>query len=216
MYPADRVPRFVASEGPRACGAPGAQNFQPALDMPPSGLTKFAPNQPARGSLFSARRRLGLKEEGRAHWGARVRSLKEEGTEPAPVLTALFRAARLRARARARARRVRIGVPACGRASVTPSSRSAARVDGPVPRGMPSRYFRGLRVSSRSAARVDGLLPRRMKLLHCDEISELGFAARKHSRYCLHTSECMLPEIAMLPAERSRNDLSVDGVRRTA
>jgi hypothetical protein len=42
------------------------------IDMPPSGLTKFAPNQPARGSLFSARRRLGLKEE---------------GTEPAPVVT---------------------------------------------------------------------------------------------------------------------------------
>ena len=42
------------------------------IDMPPSGLTKFAPNQQARGSLFSARRRLGLKEE---------------GTEPAPVVT---------------------------------------------------------------------------------------------------------------------------------
>jgi threonine dehydrogenase-like Zn-dependent dehydrogenase len=26
----------------------------------------------------------------------------------------------------------------------------------------------------------------------------------------------LLPEIAMLPAERSRNDLNVDGVRRTA
>jgi Domain of unknown function (DUF4188) len=42
------------------------------IDMPPSGLTKFAPIQPARGSLFSARRRLGLKVE---------------GTEPAPVVT---------------------------------------------------------------------------------------------------------------------------------
>jgi Domain of unknown function (DUF4188) len=32
------------------------------IDMPASGLTRFAPSQPARGSLFSARRRLGLKE----------------------------------------------------------------------------------------------------------------------------------------------------------
>ena len=36
------------------------------------GTHRVAPNQPARGSLFSARRRLGLKEE---------------GTEPAPVVT---------------------------------------------------------------------------------------------------------------------------------
>ena len=41
------------------------------IDMPQAGLTKFAPMQPARGSLFSARRRLGLKE----------------GTEPPPVVT---------------------------------------------------------------------------------------------------------------------------------
>jgi len=38
--------------------------------MPASGLTRFAPSQPARGSLFSARRRLGLKE----------------AAEPAPVV----------------------------------------------------------------------------------------------------------------------------------
>jgi Monooxygenase af470-like len=33
------------------------------IDLPRTGLTKFASVQPARGSLFSARRRLGLKEE---------------------------------------------------------------------------------------------------------------------------------------------------------
>jgi Domain of unknown function (DUF4188) len=32
------------------------------IDMPSTGLTKFAPVTPARGSLFSARRRLGLRE----------------------------------------------------------------------------------------------------------------------------------------------------------
>jgi hypothetical protein len=32
------------------------------VDMPPIGLAKFAPNVPARGSLFSARRRLGIRE----------------------------------------------------------------------------------------------------------------------------------------------------------
>jgi hypothetical protein len=31
------------------------------IDMPPTGMTKFAPTQPARGSMFSARRRLGLR-----------------------------------------------------------------------------------------------------------------------------------------------------------
>ena len=48
------------------------------VDMPPSGLTKFAPVQAARGSLFSARRRLGLKA----------------AAEPAPVVVteeALYR-----------------------------------------------------------------------------------------------------------------------------
>jgi fumigallin biosynthesis monooxygenase-like protein len=32
------------------------------IDMPPVGLAKFAPLKPARGSMFSARRRLGLRE----------------------------------------------------------------------------------------------------------------------------------------------------------
>ena len=34
------------------------------IDMPPVGLAQFAPVEPARGSLFSARRRLGKREEG--------------------------------------------------------------------------------------------------------------------------------------------------------
>jgi hypothetical protein len=34
------------------------------IDMPPTGMTKFAPTQQARGSMFSARRRLGLLSEG--------------------------------------------------------------------------------------------------------------------------------------------------------
>jgi hypothetical protein len=38
--------------------------------MLPIGLAKFAPNVPARGSLFSARRRLGI----------------HEGNEPAPAI----------------------------------------------------------------------------------------------------------------------------------
>jgi len=41
------------------------------IDMPPYGLTKLGAAEPARGSLFSARRRLGLKQ----------------GAEPAPVVT---------------------------------------------------------------------------------------------------------------------------------
>ncbi len=32
------------------------------MDMQAFGLSKFAPLKPARGSLFSARRRLGLRE----------------------------------------------------------------------------------------------------------------------------------------------------------
>ena len=32
------------------------------IDMPQTGLAKFAPTAPARGSLFSARRRLGMRE----------------------------------------------------------------------------------------------------------------------------------------------------------
>jgi hypothetical protein len=31
------------------------------IDMPPVGMTKFAPLKQARGSMFSARRRLGLR-----------------------------------------------------------------------------------------------------------------------------------------------------------
>ena len=42
------------------------------IDTPSSGLTKFAPNQPGvAASMFSARRRLGLNDD---------------GTEPAPVV----------------------------------------------------------------------------------------------------------------------------------
>jgi Domain of unknown function (DUF4188) len=33
------------------------------IDMPPYGLAKFAPVEPARGTMFSARRRLGQREE---------------------------------------------------------------------------------------------------------------------------------------------------------
>jgi len=32
------------------------------IDMPGIGLARFAPAAPARGSLFSARRRLGMRE----------------------------------------------------------------------------------------------------------------------------------------------------------
>ena len=32
------------------------------IDMPRNGLARFAPVTPARGSLFSARRRLGMRE----------------------------------------------------------------------------------------------------------------------------------------------------------
>jgi hypothetical protein len=35
------------------------------IDMPPVGFAKFAPAQPARGTMFSARRRLGRSEESR-------------------------------------------------------------------------------------------------------------------------------------------------------
>jgi hypothetical protein len=38
----------------------GGQVESVFIDMPPLGLTRFAPVEPARGSLFSARRRLGL------------------------------------------------------------------------------------------------------------------------------------------------------------
>jgi hypothetical protein len=33
------------------------------IDMPPIGLGQFAPTKPARGSMFSARRRLGMRED---------------------------------------------------------------------------------------------------------------------------------------------------------
>jgi hypothetical protein len=33
------------------------------VDMPPVGLARFAPRKPARGSMFSARRRLGRIDE---------------------------------------------------------------------------------------------------------------------------------------------------------
>jgi len=38
----------------------GGQVESVFIDMSPLGLTRFAPVEPARGSLFSARRRLGL------------------------------------------------------------------------------------------------------------------------------------------------------------
>jgi hypothetical protein len=41
----------------------GGQVESVYIDMPPVGLAKFAPITPARGSLFSARRRLGLTQE---------------------------------------------------------------------------------------------------------------------------------------------------------
>jgi hypothetical protein len=49
----------------------GGQVESVYIDMPPIGLAKFAPTQPARGSMFSARRRLGLAE----------------GNEPPPATT---------------------------------------------------------------------------------------------------------------------------------
>jgi hypothetical protein len=40
----------------------GGQVESVYIDMPGIGLAKFAPTAPARGSLFSARRRLGMRE----------------------------------------------------------------------------------------------------------------------------------------------------------
>jgi len=40
----------------------GGQIESVYIDMPATGLAKFAPVTPARGSLFSARRRLGMRE----------------------------------------------------------------------------------------------------------------------------------------------------------
>ena len=40
----------------------GGQIESVYIDMPRTGLAKFAPVTPARGSLFSARRRLGMRE----------------------------------------------------------------------------------------------------------------------------------------------------------
>ena len=41
---------------------PGGQIESVYIDMPGTGLARFAPVTPARGSLFSARRRLGMRE----------------------------------------------------------------------------------------------------------------------------------------------------------
>ena len=49
----------------------GGQIESVYIDMPRTGLAKFAPATPARGSLFSARRRLGMRE----------------GSEPPPGIT---------------------------------------------------------------------------------------------------------------------------------
>jgi hypothetical protein len=40
----------------------GGQIESVYIDMPPLGLSRFAPVKPARGSMFSARRRLGLAD----------------------------------------------------------------------------------------------------------------------------------------------------------
>lgn len=40
----------------------GGQIESVYIDMPPVGLSQFAPIEQARGSMFSARRRLGLAE----------------------------------------------------------------------------------------------------------------------------------------------------------
>lgn len=40
----------------------GGQIESVYIDMPPTGLARFAPPAPARGSMFSARRRLGMHE----------------------------------------------------------------------------------------------------------------------------------------------------------
>lgn len=40
----------------------GGQVESVYIDMPAMGLTKFAPTRPARGSMFSARRRLGMAD----------------------------------------------------------------------------------------------------------------------------------------------------------
>ena len=42
----------------------GGQMESVFVDMPPLGMTKFAPAEQARGSMFSARRRLGLDPAG--------------------------------------------------------------------------------------------------------------------------------------------------------
>ena len=44
----------------------GGQMESVFIDMPPLGMTKFAPLGTARGSMFSARRRLGLQPAGPA------------------------------------------------------------------------------------------------------------------------------------------------------
>lgn len=43
-------------------GGDGHLRVSVYIDMPGIGLAKFAPVTPARGSLFSARRRLGMRE----------------------------------------------------------------------------------------------------------------------------------------------------------
>jgi hypothetical protein len=45
--------------------------------MPQIGLAKFAPVTPARGSLFSARRRLGMREGGQPPPGIAEEDLYE-------------------------------------------------------------------------------------------------------------------------------------------
>jgi hypothetical protein len=69
----------------------GGQIESVYIDMPPTGLAKFAPVTPARGSLFSARRRLGMREGNEPRPGIaeeelyrRVKPPRRLGTSPAP------------------------------------------------------------------------------------------------------------------------------------
>ena len=67
-------PCRTSSGGSRSCATGAAPGFwhetcfrggqveSVYIDMPGTGLAGFAPVTPARGSLFSARRRLGMRE----------------------------------------------------------------------------------------------------------------------------------------------------------
>jgi hypothetical protein len=60
----------------------GGQIESVYIDMPGTGLAKFAPVTPARGSLFSARRRLGIGKEADRRRASRKKScISGAGTE---------------------------------------------------------------------------------------------------------------------------------------